>query len=114
MLSHHPYTSLPQVHYFYLPSQNGKPAEVIAVLNCTSDVIYIPVPEEDVELHAFFQRSITGAETRRFGDKPVWRIFNSWAELASDHQKYKVNPAVMELLLDCRTGKPLEEQYAVA
>ena len=49
LMLHHP-NQLPQVCYFYLPSLNGKPAEVIAVLNCSSDTIRIPVPEEDVQL----------------------------------------------------------------
>jgi hypothetical protein len=110
---HHPY-QLPQVCYFYLPSLNGKPAEVIAVLNCASDTIYIPVPEEDVQLHAFFQRSMTPIESKRFGSEPTWCIFTSWCELESDHCKHGVSLAVMDMLLNCRDNKPLKDRLAVA
>ncbi|MER2996163.1 hypothetical protein [Pontibacter populi] len=110
---HHP-SQLPQVCYFYLPSLNGKPAEVIAVLNSSSDTIYIPVPEEDVQLNAFFQRSITPAETRRFGTDSTWRIFTSWCDLETDHNKYGVSLAILDMLLNCRDNKPLKDHLAVA
>lgn len=84
------------------------------VLNSASDTIQIPVPEEDVELHAFFQRSMAPAETLRFGSEQTWRIFSSWPQLKTDHAKYNVNPAIMELLLGCEKGKPLKEQYTLA
>lgn len=114
MLQHCPDTSQPQVRYFYLPSICGRPAEVIAVHNGDTNIIEIPVPEEDLELHAFFQRSITPTEIKQFGSAPIWRIFNSWTVLETDHQKYKVSPAIMEMLLSCKSSKPLYEYYVVA
>lgn len=114
MLQHHPHFAQPQVCYFYLPPQNGKPAEVIAVINSISDTIRIPVPEEDVELFAFFRRNATAAELKRFGERPTWRIFDSWAQLVLDHQKYRVSPAIIKLLLECSYSKPLDVQYAMA
>ena len=112
---HHPNSDqLPQVYYFYLPSLNGKPAEVISVVNCTSDLIRIPMPEEDLELSAFFQRNITPTEYKKFGSKSTWRIFSSWSELETDHQKYKVSMATMLILLSYQQDKPLQEHLAVA
>lgn len=112
---HHPNSDqLLQVCYFYLPPLNGKPAEVITVLNCASDTIRIPMPEEDMELPAFFQRSITPTEYKEFGSKSTWRIFSAWSELETDHQKYKVSPATMVVLLGCQQDKPLQEHLAVA
>lgn len=115
MLQHpHPCQGQHQVSYFYLPASNGKPAEIIVVLNSTSDTIQIPVPEEDVVLQVFFQRSITPAEAKRYGTEEIWRIFNTWPLLKADHAKYNVSPAVMELLLSCEKGKPLQEQFVLA
>ncbi|NDK57728.1 hypothetical protein [Pontibacter fetidus] len=105
---------LPQVCYFYLPSLNDKPAEVIGVVNCTSDTIRIPMPEEDLELSAFFQRNITPTEYEAFSNQSTWRIFSSWSELETDHQKYKVNLATMLILLSYQQDKPLQEHLAVA
>lgn len=112
MLQHHP--NQPQVSYFYLPSLNGKPAEVIAVLNSTAATIRIPVPEEDVELHAFFERSITAAESEQYGHESTWRIFTSWNQLESDHKEYGVGPAIMDMLLSCKASKPLHGHLAIA
>lgn len=112
---HHPNSDqLLQVCYFYLPSLNGKPAEVITVLNCASDTIRIPMPEEDLELSKFFKRRITPSEYKEFGTKSIWRIFSSWSELETDHQEYKVSPANIGMLLDFRNDKPLQEHLAVA
>ena len=114
MLQHHPNTLQPQVSYFYLPSLNGKPAEVIVVLNSTANTIQIPVPEEDLELQAFFERSMTTAETTHFGKASTWRIFSTWNQLEADHKEYGVSPAVMDMLLSCRDHKPLHAYFAVA
>jgi len=114
MMQYHPDKSRQQVCYFYLDPQNGKPAEIIVVLNSNCDTVQIPVPEEDLQLQAFFQRPITKDETARFGSEPLWRIFDSWEKLEQDHQKYKVSPATMELLLRHKTTKPLHEHFAIA
>ncbi|MBC5773945.1 hypothetical protein H8S95_07710 [Pontibacter sp. KCTC 32443] len=114
MPQHHPNPSQQQVCYFYLPPLNDKSAEVIVVLNSSTDTIHIPIPEEDIELHAFFQRSLTAAEARRFGEEPTWRIFTSWSDLEADHRKYNVDPATMLMLLLAQDGKPLQEHFAVA
>jgi hypothetical protein len=114
MLQHHPDTSQPQVCYFYLPPLTGKPAEVIVVLNANCETIRIPVPEEDLELQAFYQRSITSEEAKRFGNEPVWRIFDSWAQLELDHRRYKVNPTDVEQLASWKITMPLHQQLELA
>lgn len=111
---HHPSVSQPQVRYFYMPASDGKAAEIIAIVNSDSDVIRIPIPEEDVILQAFFQRDVTAYETARFGEAATWRIFNSWEKLETDHARYNVCLDVMKMLLICKAAMPLQEQYAMA
>ena len=62
----------------------------------------------------FKEGSITPTEYKEFGSKSTWRIFFSWSELETDHQKYKVSPATMVVLLGCQQDKPLQEHLAVA
>ncbi|MEJ8758120.1 hypothetical protein WG947_13995 [Pontibacter sp. H259] len=114
MIQYHPDKSQLQVCYFYLHPLNGKPAEIIVVLNSNCDTVQIPIPEEDLQLQAFFQRPITVHESNRFGTAPVWRIFDSWEKLEADHLKYKVSPATLKKLLHHRTSKPLRERFVIA
>ena len=107
----YPGTSQPRVAYFYLPSLHEKSAEIIQVLNCDSVCIYIPVPEEDLELASFFQRTMTPAEIRQFGNTVTWRIFTCWHQLENDHRDYEVKPPVIAKLLKNKASKPLMEKY---
>ncbi|WP_157578489.1 hypothetical protein [Pontibacter roseus] len=92
-------TIYPQVAYFYMPSSEGRPAEIIEIMNIDSRFIQVPMREEDVELESFFQRNMTEVEIYTFGTgQQVWQIFNSWGELAEDHVKFNVdNPTLSEL-----------------
>lgn len=114
MLSLHPKCNQLQVCYYYLPSQNSKPAELIEIINSTASAIRIPVPEEDLELKAFFQRDMTQKEVERFGSDATWRIFSSWEELKADHEKYRVNPETIMLLMACKEFKPLHDSTVAA
>lgn len=112
MIQFRPKKSQPQVRYFYLPPINGKLAEIIQVLNCTSPSIQIPVREEDVELSYFFQRDMTNAEIASFGENSAWRIFYSWSELRKDHVKNKVKHKDLEGLAKNQIVKELAGKVA--
>ncbi len=114
MNAHPENAQLQQVCYFYMPAQTDRPAEVITVINCKENTIRIPMPEEDVELFAFYKRSITFTEYLRFGSTPTWRIYTSWPELEAEHLELKVPAAVINMLLGHRDTRPLHEQTAVA
>jgi hypothetical protein len=114
MLTLHPKSSQLQVCYYYLPSQDSKLAELIVIINDATSSIRIPVPEEDLELHAFFHRELTQRESERFGLETTWRIFLSWEDLKSDHEKYKVSAETIALLMDCQELMPLQDNTVAA
>lgn len=110
MRQFHPKNRYPQTCYFYLSSPNGNLAEIIQVLNCTSASILIPVPEEDVELHSFFERDMTDSEIIKFGRRSTWNIYTSWTQLEAYHRKYGISPDTMMMLLGHKGNKPLPKE----
>ncbi|QCR24475.1 hypothetical protein [Pontibacter sp. SGAir0037] len=108
----HPTKNQAKVCYYYMPSRNQKPAEVISVLNSGGWCIRVPVREEDIELYAFFHRDMTEAETAKFGKKQTWRIFTSWEEMLTDHQQNAVNEEVLAALNAFKAKFTLSEEVA--
>lgn len=114
----HPYASpsslslLHQVAYFYMPPNDGRPAELIEILNCARTYIHVPMREEDITLEAFYVRDMTEAEIHNFSGGQVWQIFVSWDELLGDHERYKVDTTVLSEIKSFRSKFPLSESMA--
>jgi hypothetical protein len=101
-----------QAAYFYMPANDGRPAELIEILNCSRTYIHVPMREEDVMLDAFFVRDMTEVEIQNFSDAQVWQIFGSWDELLEDHHRYKVENHVVSILMRFKDQYPLPEGMA--
>ncbi|WP_242926825.1 hypothetical protein [Pontibacter vulgaris] len=100
------------VFYFYLPTREGRPAELIQILNSNDNNIWVPEREQDNELTAFYSRQITPQEKLYFGEEQIWRIFSSWEELQQDHKKFSVINKALVGLLKYREMYLLPEEMA--
>lgn len=112
MSAPHPTTRNTYVRYFYLPASTDRYAEVIEVLNSRSEVIEVPMREEDVELHAFFARPLTGRELESYRRNEVWKVFSTWEEVKHDHFAFDLPDDLVEQLLRFRYIFGLHEEMA--
>jgi hypothetical protein len=101
-----------QAAYFYLPASEGRPAEIILIVNSDKRFIEVPMREEDVVLESFFQRDMTDVEIKTLGNNQVWQIFGSWNDLADDHIRYQVSDYVLSELFYFKELFPLSEGMA--
>lgn len=98
--------------YFYLPASNERGAEVILVLNSSSDLVTVPTREEDVELYTFYVRSLSTIEKNMYDFSQTWKIFNSWGELLQDHQQFSLSAEVLEQLSQFKERYALQQEVA--
>lgn len=108
----HPYHSSVCARYFYLPASKERNAEVIEVLNSDSDVVEVPMREEDVELRAFYERPLSEDELIRYRGTQTWKLFYSWEELQQDHTKLNLPEHVLQQLLQFKSLYELQEEMA--
>ncbi len=101
------------VCYYYMPSKNERPAEIISILNTNTGCIQVPVREEDIKLYSIYRRNMTESELARFGEKQTWRIFRSWVELVADHQELEVDPETIKELNGLKSNFELKEKAIV-
>lgn len=101
------------VRYFYLPANKEQHAEIIEILNSDSDIVRVPMREEDVELEAFFERSLSKNELESFKNSQTWKLFCSWEELVKDHLKLKLSENVLQQLLGFKTKYELQGEVEV-
>ncbi|RAU83741.1 hypothetical protein [Pontibacter arcticus] len=87
-----------KVDYFFMPERQGKPAEIIMIINNPSRFILVPTREEDIELESFYQRNATEPELTAGSKTPVWKVFFSWQELEEDHQQAGVSETMLHAL----------------
>ena len=102
------------MRYFYLPANPSKQSEVIEVLNSGSEVVQVPMREEDMKLTAFFERSLTTSEKASYKSSETWKVFSYWEELHCDHTRFGLKEEVLYTLLSLKNRYPLEENMAVS
>ena len=112
MFSPYPRTRIALVRYFYLPANKERQAEVIEVLNSCSEMVTVPMREEDVELQAFSERALTEREASIYSKTETWKLFSSWEELRQDHLKFGLSEEQLQQLLDFRDRFELHEELA--
>lgn len=96
--------------YFFLKTKEDKIKELIVVLTSDSNTVQVPMREEDLELESFFERSMTPKEVASAGNNQMWKIFNTWDALLSDHQKMGVNEELINSLIDYKNRFALQEE----
>lgn len=114
MLTFNPKSKAPCVRYFYLTANPSKQSEVIEVLNSGSDVVQVPMREEDMKLTAFFERGLTTSEKASYKSSETWKVFSYWEELQHDHMRFGLKDEVLCILLSLKNRYPLEEKMAVS
>ncbi|WP_345158996.1 hypothetical protein [Pontibacter saemangeumensis] len=114
MLTFNQKSTSPCVRYFYLPANPSKQSEVIEVLNSGSDVVQVPMREEDLELTAFFERGLTPREKALYKSSETWKVFSYWEELQHDHLQYGLKDEELRILLSLRNRYSLEDDAAVS
>ena len=110
MLTYKPKSAAPCVRYFYLPANSVKQAEVIQVLNSSSDVVQVPMREEDMVLTAFFERDLTSREKASYKTSETWKVFTCWEDVENDHVNFSLKKEVLCILLSLRYRYQLEEE----
>lgn len=111
---HHPKSTAPCVRYFYLPANPSKQSEVIEILNSGSDVVQVPMREEDMKLTAFFERGLTARERASYKNSETWKVYTCWEELQHDHAHFGLKDEVLSILLSLRYQYSLKEKTAVS
>lgn len=96
--------------YFFLKTKENKIKELIVVLTSDSQTVQVPMREEDLELQSFYERSMTPQEVASAENNQMWKIFNTWNALISDHQKMGVNQDLLNDLIDYRNQFALQEE----
>lgn len=110
MLTYQSKSAAPCVRYFYLPANSAKQAEVIQVLNSSSDVVQVPMREEDMKLTAFFERNLTSREKASYKTSETWKVFTCWGDLENDHVNLSLKKEVLSILLSLRYRYQLEQE----
>ncbi|RIJ36907.1 hypothetical protein D1627_13870 [Pontibacter oryzae] len=82
-----------------MPANKDHQAEIIEILNSDSNTVRVPMREEDVELQAFHERSLSKNELEAFKNSQTWKLFNTWDELMQDHIKLKLSENVLRQVL---------------
>jgi len=96
--------------YFFFRSKENEIQELIVVLTSDSKTVQVPMREEDVELQSFYERSMTPQEVASANNNQVWKIFNTWNALISDHQNMGVNQDLLNDLINYRNQFALQEE----
>ncbi len=100
------------VLYFYMPTREGKAAELIQILNANETSICVPEREQDITLTAFYSRKMTEKEKSYFGKEQTWRILMSWEEIELDHDRFHVDRDDIKKLLSYKDLLILPEEMA--
>lgn len=111
---HHPKSTAPCVRYFYLPANPSKQSEIIEVLNSSSDVVQVPMREEDMKLTAFFERKLTTRERASYKNSETWKVFTCWDTIVDDHVHFGLKDEVLRILLDLKYRYSLKEEIAIS
>ncbi|MBF9252286.1 hypothetical protein I2I11_03185 [Pontibacter sp. 172403-2] len=96
--------------YFFLKTKENKIRELIVVLTSNSQTVQVPMREEDLELQSFYERGMTPQEVATAENNQMWKIFNTWNALISDHQKMGVNQELLNELIHYRNQFALQEE----
>lgn len=94
--------------YFFLHAKENEVKQLIVVLTSDSPTVQVPMREEDLELNSFFERSMTPQEVAAAENNQIWKIFNTWNALISDHKKMGVNQKLLNDLVDYRNQFALQ------
>lgn len=81
-----------------MPARMGRPSEIIQVLHSNASTIRVPIREEDLELHSFFERPMSDLEIADTSNTQTWKVFGTWEELEEDHAKLAVGREALALL----------------
>ncbi|MCJ8164029.1 hypothetical protein MKJ04_04190 [Pontibacter sp. E15-1] len=115
MFTYTPKSTSPYVRYYYLPANSERQAEVIQVLNCSSEAVQVPMREEDLELTAFFERKLNMRERKSYNSDETWKVYDCWDELQHDHEQFGLDEEVLHILLQrLRYQYPLRESLAAS
>ena len=110
MLTFNTQSKSPCVRYFYLPANPSKQSEIIEVLNSSSNVVQVPMREEDMELTAFFERRLTARERASCKNNETWKVFTSWDDILDDHIRLGLKDEVLHILQGLKYRYALEEE----